>query len=547
MTSTPEAPAPSAVTASPPAAASASRRVYPIAPLALAVASVLGPLAHNLQQASLADATPALIGTAGFAAAVWLIAVAFRRRADHGAALIASVWVLGALFYLELVRHLNRALGGDYSMVRPLPVALVVMLGLTVALRGRRSWHAFAHTVMASIAVVILAVPVWHVAVFHWRHGAARDAYDANRAMAEMPELAGGSGVAGAAMPDIYHFVFDRYGSERTLARHYGVADPIGAWLEAQGFYVARDSFSNYLSTGHSLASTFHMDYLTELAADPRVTGNNWHPIFEMLDDNRVGRFLRDRGYEHHQIGAWWVGTFRNPHAESSRSFGFSEFDMTYLRRTMLMPILHLLPDAPLTMRLNWDNGQCQRVPQQIAAVKDLQRGDRPLYVFAHILVPHGPFVFAPDGRCLGFPESQIRGEPQGYTEQVAYADTIIKELVTTLLAPDRPAPVVLIQADEGPLPLRDPRVPWQEAPDEELRIKFGILNAFYFPDRDYGRLRDDIAPVNSYRAVLGTVFGLDLPDLPERMLAFPNDSNIYDFHDVTDRLRCDPAAESAC
>ena len=248
------------------------------------------------------------------------------------------------------------------------------------------------------------------------------------------------------------------------------------------------------MSTGPSLASTFHMDYLDALAADPRVKGSNWHPIFRMLDDNRVGRFLRARGYEHHQFGSWWVGTYHNPNAFSNRPLGFSEFNMTYLRRTMLMPVFHLLPDWPIAMRLDWDNAQCQRVARQLEEIKRLRRNDRPLYVFAHILVPHEPYVFAPDGRCLTRRESDARGRTRGYAEQVAYADAIIRDVVTALLAEDRPPPVVLIQADEGPIPEPRPSAPWQDASDEELRIKFGILNAFYFPGGDYSRLRHDIS-----------------------------------------------------
>ena len=114
---------------------------------------------------------------------------------------------------------------------------------------------------------------------------------------------------------------------------------------------------------------------------------------------------------------------------------------MTYFRRTILMPILHLLPDTPRTMQLDWDNGQCQRIARQVEAIKRPATRERPVYVFAHILVPHGPFVFAPDGRCLGQKESEARGEPRGYAEQVAYADTIIEDLVTTLLAEGRPGP----------------------------------------------------------------------------------------------------------
>jgi hypothetical protein len=542
MDSTLEARASTAGEPSPSKGALAGRRVYPVAAVLLAPASVLEPLSRNLGQASLGDAAPALLATTLLAVAVWLVAIALRRRADAGSALIACVWVIGSLYYLELVRHLNAALGGDYSQVRPLPVMLGVMVGMTVVLRGRARWHGFANTVLACIGVAMLVAPLWRMATFEWRHGAARHAYDADRAMAEMPELARAPVVPAADMPDIYHVVLDRYGSEETLTRHYGVGEPIGGFLEARGFYVARDSFANQMSTGHSLASTFHMDHLTELAADPRVQGSNWHPIFAMVDDNRVGRFLRGRGYEHHQFGSWWVGSHHNPNAESNQPFGLSEFDMTYWRRTILMPVLLLLPDRPWTRRLDWDNGQCQRVARQLEEIKRLRRGERPLYVFVHILVPHGPFVFGPDGRCLGMPESEARGEPRGYAEQVAYADSIIEDLVTTILAEDRPPAAMLIQADEGPIPPHDVSIPWQEATVEELRTKYGILNAFYFPDGDYGRLRQDISPVNTYRVLFGNLFGIDLPDLPDRMFAFPDYTKIYEFHDVTDRVRCGAA-----
>ena len=74
---------------------------------------------------------------------------------------------------------------------------------------------------------------------------------------------------------------------------------------------------------------------------------------------------------------------------------------MTYLRRTALMPVFHLLPDWPIAMRLDWDNAQCQRVARQVEEIKRLRGDGRPIYVFAHILVPHEPYVFTLDGGCL--------------------------------------------------------------------------------------------------------------------------------------------------
>ena len=183
------------------------------------------------------------------------------------------------------------------------------------------------------------------------------------------------------------------------------------------------------------------MDYLTELAADPRVSGSELASA--LRDDGRQPRRAvpaRAAATSIDQFGSWWVGTHHNPNADHNWALGLSEFDMTYFRRTILMPILHLLPDTPLTMQLDWDNGQCQRIARQVEAIKRARRARssglrlRPLPACRT-----GRSSSHRTGGCLDQKESEARGEPQGYAEQVAYADTIIEELVTTLLAEGRP------------------------------------------------------------------------------------------------------------
>jgi hypothetical protein len=503
-------------------------------------------MSRNLNQTSLTDVLPAVLGTVTLALAVWLVAVALRRRADPGAALIAFIWVAGGTFYFQFANRLNNALGGDFEMIRPLPFVLAIMAALTWAAHRWGRWLGLAHTLLIGVAAVMFATPAWKAAAYEIEDGDARLAYDADRAAADLPQLAGPMAAASARPPDIYHFIFDRYASEEILARHFGLDEKIGDYLEARGFYVARESNSNYLKTGHSLASSFYMDYLTPLAEDPRVEKETWHPIFKMLDDHRVGRFLRARGYEHHQFGSWWVGTYHNPVADVNLPHGFSEFNMIYLRRTMLMPLAQLVPGSWLARRLSWDNGQCQRVPRQVEEIEQLGGGERPVYVFAHILVPHGPEVFAPDGHCLDRPAAVKRGERQGYIEQISYSNAMIRDLVTALQAEGRPPAVIVIQADEGPFPRRDYKVPWQDASAEELQMKTGILNAIYFPNGDYSGLNPGITPVNTYRMLFNNVFGTEFAALPDRIYAFSSDRQIYDFHDVTEKVRCPPPPEEA-
>ena len=521
-------------------------RIYPLHPFLFAMASVLAMMTNNLKMLTFSDVAPALLGTLGFAALVYLVTGALRRRFDAVTAIIASIWVVGGLYFLDVFRPLNRLLDGGFTMVRTLPVALVILALLTVAALRLGRAQLVVHTLLNGVALVLFVLPAWQAVSYERRNAPAREAYDADRAAAGMPQIAEVSAAAdGERPPDIYHFIFDRLGSDAALSQYYGLDDHISDWLESKGFYVARDSHSNYLKTGPSIASTFYMDYIDFLAGDPRIEGDNWHPLFEMLGDHRAARFLRARGYDFVQYGSWWAGTHENPVADENHPLGFSEFNMLYLRNTMLRPLFQILPATNSTRLLGWDNGQCQRVARQIEMIKSVDKDrPRPVYVFAHILVPHGPYPFTPDGRCLSQDEQSERGDPQGYRDQVAYAGNIIRDVVGALQAPGRDRPVILIQADEGPFPDRDYSVPWQDAPADELRIKTAILNAFYFPSGDYSLLRPDITPVNSYRVLFDTVFDAGLPLLPDRIFAFPNDKELYDFHDVTGVIRGDTAAK---
>lgn len=521
-----------------------SDRNWPLHSFLLAAASVLALLAGSLDQASFTQAVPALATAVSLAAAVYLAVALVRRRLDARTAVIASIWTAGALFYAALFGWLNEAVGGGFAMLRALPAALVVLVLLSVAAARLPAMPvAVVHLVLNAIAIVLVATPLWQVAAHEWRYGGARSIYDAGRAAAAMPQIAAAGDVkAGPRLPDIYHFVFDRYASQQVLAEYYDMDDSAtGRFLEERGFHVARASHSNYHRTAHSLASTFYMDYLDLFAGAPGLAGSDWRPVHAMLGDHRAARFLKARGYRFVQFGSWWTGTFDNPAADLNRPHGFGEFTMLYLRGTMLRPIFHALAPSPLNRRLDWDNGQCQRVAAQIGEIRAIARRDRsgpPVYVFAHILVPHGPYNFAADGRCLTMEESGRRGARRGYLDQVTYAGRLIREVVPALQSQERGGPAILIQSDEGPFPAFEAGVPWHEQPQRQLRIKTGILNAYYFPGGGYEELGESITPVNSYRVLFNALFDAGFSLLPDRVFVFPDDDRLYEFHDVTDRVR---------
>ena len=115
----------------------------------------------------------------------------------------------------------------------------------------------------------------------------------------------------------------------------------------------------------------------------------------------------------------------------------------------------------------------------------------------------------------------------EAYHEQMLYLNSRLKAIIEPLLAlPEDQQPIIIIQADEGPYPAdyekggRD--WDWLKATPEDLKIKFGILNAQYWPGmkpEDTG-LYPSISSVNTFRLLFSKYFGANLPLLPDKAFA---------------------------
>lgn len=511
----------------------------PLHPPLFAAASVLALYVTNLRETTFGDVAPTLLGATATALALLLAFTIALRSFGPRPAILASLVLLGGLHHLDLFHRANRLVGGPLPAFSAMPLALAVVALLAILVWRTRFKLLLPNALLNGIALVLFAGPVWTAVSHAWEtRGLAQPAPAAEIARPPSPD-----GVTSTAKPkpDIFYFIFDRYGSERTLARIYGFDNrPFLDALRAKGFYVASASLANYPKTAPSLAATFHMDYLDFLEETPLARRNEWHPIYDMVREHEVGRFLKAQGYRFVQIGGWWAPTQFSPMADENYRSGFSEFAWLYLRRTIVPSILDAVaPRFPLARQLSWDNGQCQRVPRQLERIKASGGRAAPTFTFAHILLPHEPYVFDSDGRCLTAAEAQKRTQHEAYVAQVRYANRVIAEIVERLLG-RREKPIIIVQADEGPYPepYRTSNRSWTIATPDELAMKSAILNATYFPDGDYSMLDQEITPVNTFRLVFDKYFGTRYGRLPDRIFAFPDYSSIYDFFDVTELAR---------
>ncbi len=294
------------------------------------------------------------------------------------------------------------------------------------------------------------------------------------------------------AKPDIYYIILDAYSGRSELKRVLGFDNgPFVQYLETKGFYVPRRSYSNYSWTLLSMAATLNLNYLpTEVAESGAERVPDDLTLETLIADSSVVRALRRAGY--------------------------SYVDMSIARDEYIEPFATALAKTTLLSRPIVENlieGNIRRVHvlRKLEELKTLRHPEGPVFVYAHLLIPHHPYIFDRDGNSPPWIDRvmQMRPEQELYLDQVRFANAKIREVVDALLSKDGPPPIVIVQGDHG-------TGPFVSSAEANRRLRMGILNAYYVPDTIRPRLYDSITPVNTFRLILNEL-GADLPLLKDR------------------------------
>lgn len=347
-----------------------------------------------------------------------------------------------------------------------------------------------------------------------------------------------------SGLPDIIYIVPDRYGNAETLQRVFNhdnsgfVRD-----LETRGFHVEKNAHSNYAKTISSLASSMNMTDLVSLAEAAGPKSADRAPLRFMIIDNAVQRILRDAGYRYSHLGTWWQETRHNPNADleyygvDTLWSSLNEFEHALLRTT---------PLAWIATRGGFvERNECERLKNQLDFLESARTAsDGPVFVFAHLTMPHDPITASSAGECVrhvyypgyGTRWDDYRAAYGGYVE---FLNTRLLEIFDANAAMNRKRGFIfVIQADEGPYPKRlheDPEIDMHSFTDEEVREKFGIINAVYWDSGAYGPPDLSRTPVNNWRIILSRISGGEIPLIEdERSYLMQSEKFVYDLKDVT-------------
>ncbi len=495
---------------------------YPVHPFLFAAYAVLFLYSENLADVLLVDigkpiTTAVLQAIVAFSSATLLLR-SYRRGAVVATALLIAWYGFGHAAPILADAGLDER--------RQIGVWLVVIAAaIAYAVLARRSLPKVT-ALLNIFAAVLVAFTL--VAIVP---------YEATRATRSVAAVETALASAGGPAPtrDVYYIVFDRYGSADAIETAFGITDnDLYDWLEQYGFQVQQDSHANYRATDFSLAATLNMTYLDDLTDTIGRDSGDRTPAQAMLRGHQVGQEFQAMGYRYVHLGSWYGPTSSIPWADENVTDDVtSEFD-SVLRDTTMAPAIERAQGgekaAPTFFERHGD------IPLfQFRQLTRLASAPGPKFSFAHILLPHDPYVFRPDG--TRYTEDEVGGMDEAalYAGQLAYLNTRIKALVETLTAGgDEADPIIILQGDEGPLACRSVDCPGDDP--RYFAIRFGNLNAMYLPGVD-AVVPEDLSPVNTFRFLFRAAYGQDLELLPDRSFTWPDNDHIYDFRDVTDEI----------
>jgi hypothetical protein len=326
------------------------------------------------------------------------------------------------------------------------------------------------------------------------------------------------SGAPQAGSRDIYYVVLDGFGRADTLRTDYDLdLGPFVAFLRSKGFYVPDRAHSNYSQTFLSLASTLNMNYLDDVAFAIGTSSRDRRPLAHLIRNNALMNIAHHAGYEVVAIGSDYMATSQLDRADVCvcQQHGLDEFEQAAIGGT---------PLAALPLGRWTHDAHREKVQESFAALRAPLAHGRRTFVFAHIISPHPPFLFGPDGSSrepgatmFGFQDGDHYRGPRseyvsGYRDQVRFVTGRLTALVQQLLERPGPAPVIVLHGDHGPGSM----LHWEDARATSMSERMSIFAAYYFPD-DGPPLYATISPVNGVRALASRYLGVNVPFLPEK------------------------------
>jgi hypothetical protein len=323
-------------------------------------------------------------------------------------------------------------------------------------------------------------------------------------------------------LPNIYYFVFDGLGRLDLLGNYYRVyTKDLTDGLKDLGFFVAENSFSNYLEALPSVASALNMNYLEAFISKEDSNFFNRAELQRLINNNKVVETLKAQGYRIHSVSS--------NRAESNLISADERSSASVVREHLISIVFAETPVAYLVHQLGFSDlrfkNHREGILKAFSFLKPFPTSGDPHFIFGHIQAPQPPFVFRIDGkpRITGDRFSYLDGSNyvgikrsyrSRYSEQAAF---ILRNTLKVIdqIAKEDPFSIIIVQGSFGP----GLEYNLDSEKQSNLGERAAIFNAYRIGMSEWrsAGLHHNISPVNSFRVIINLILGAKWPLLPDK------------------------------
>lgn len=471
-----------------------------IYPFLLAYYPIFALRNHNISYVDFSSILRSLILVTAGTVVIGAVTFFFIRNTEKSSIITSSIVIL-FLSYGQIYNQLENSavipIRHRYLLGASL---LVFMLVVVLVLKKAQVVRAFSQF-LAIVSIVLIAVVIYESVSYDFRVNRAT-------ATAKQEAVLGTDHQGTEDLPDFYLIILDGHTRSDVLKSRFDYDNAsFIQQLSELGFYVANCSQSNYASTKLSLVSAMYVDYIQNFIEEGMV--------LPPLETSPVNETLNSLGYKTITFENRARGQFdlkedirlsRNQTTLGNFVLlgGINEFEKMMVETTFLRFVVdtELIPGFDQDMLQEWE--QWEHYYQTLYILTELEKVPEipgPIFVYAHIMVPHSPFIFAPDGSY-----SPNTNPINGYRSNVEFVDNQLPAILQTIIEKSNPYPIIIVMGDHGPSTRR--------TITKEMRM--ATLNAYLVNEVAKAQLYTSITPINAFRIILNSHYGGALPMLAD-------------------------------